>query len=162
MVIENIEKKGWIKIVEAFVSILLIVGVVLVVINKGYISKDISREVYETQISILRSIQLDDTLRSNILVSNKSGYNFSSGESPLPINWDEFDDDEQRILKDVKDKIILQVPNNLDCQAKICGFDDVCTLNEEFNVEIYAEPATIVANYEVFSPRQLKLFCWEK
>ena len=155
-------KRAWIRIVEAFVSILLIIGVLLIVINKGYIGKDISSEVYETEISILRSIQLDNTLRNNILISNKSGYNAASGESPLPIEWDDFDDNEERVLKDVRDKIINQIPNYLECQAKICELDDSCTLNGEIETEIYAKPATIAANYAIFSPRQLKLFCWVK
>ena len=62
-------KRGWIRVVEAFVAILLITGVLLIVINKGYIGKkDISKQVYDTELSILREIELDDGLRNQILI----------------------------------------------------------------------------------------------
>src|SRR3989344_493349 len=62
------DKRGWIRVVEAFVAILLIVGVLLFVINKGYIGKkDISKQVYDAEISVLREIELDDNLREEIL-----------------------------------------------------------------------------------------------
>ena len=162
MVIKRREKKGWIKIVEAFVSILLVVGVLLIVINKGYIGRDVSLEIYEAELSILRGIQVDDSLRNDILVSNKSGYDSSVDESPLPIDWEYFDNNEQRMLQGVKDKINEQVPDYLECKAKICELSDVCLLDEITENEIYTQHATITANYAVFSPRQLKLFCWIK
>lgn len=156
-------KKAWIRIVEAFVAILLIMGVLLVLINRGYIGDNISSKVYEAELSILRGIQLDDELRNNILISNRSDYDPSSGESPLPIEWGAFEDvPGERRLKDVKNKILNQIPNYLDCKAKICELDSACVLSEVTDKEIYAQPATIVANYAVFSPRQLKLFCWVK
>jgi hypothetical protein len=163
MIIEISNKRGWIKIVEAFISILLILAVVLIVINKGYIggNNKLSEEIYQTELSILRSIQLDDTLRRDILISNKSGYPASS-ESPLPIVWEEFDDSEQRTLKELKNKILRQIPDYLDCIAKICDLNNACVLEEEMDYEIYAQKTIIAANYEVFSPRQLKLFCWVK
>src|SRR3989339_37656 len=62
------EKRGWIRIVEAFVSILLIAGAVLVLMNEGYIAKtDISQKVYDAELSILRDIELDETLRTEVL-----------------------------------------------------------------------------------------------
>jgi len=73
-------KRGWIKIVEAFVAVLLIAGVVLIIIDKEYLKKeDISSEVYDTELKILKEIQLNNTLRENILTA-----------SPLPVNWDVF------------------------------------------------------------------------
>ena len=61
-------KRGWIKIVEAFIAVLLITGVLLVIINKGYIGKqDISSKVRETLTAILREIQLDKDARTEVL-----------------------------------------------------------------------------------------------
>lgn len=155
-------KRGWMKIVEAFVSILLVVGVLLIVINKGYIGRDISTEIYDAELSILRGVQVDEILRNNILISNRSGYNHLSNESALPIPWNEFDDNEERILQGVKDKISEQVPDYLACIARICELNDECILGTQTEGEIYTQHITIVANYQVFSPRQLKLFCWIK
>lgn len=144
-------KRGWIKIVEAFVAILLIIGVLLILINKGYIGEDISLKIYEAQISILRGIQVDSNLRMNIL---------NTDENNLAIEWEDF---EFQGLENVKNKIIEQTPDYLNCMAKICKLNDSCLLNDidkPDNKEIYAQPTTISANYLTFSPRQLKLFCW--
>lgn len=157
-----IHKKGWIRVVEAFVAILLIIGVLLILLDKGYLKEDISSKVYEAELSILRGVQLDLELRRNILISNRSGYDPSTEESPLPIEWEEFDDNEQRRLESVKEKINEQVPNYLECIAKLCELGDDCILNDFIDKDIYAKPIIIVADYEVWAPRQLKLFCWVK
>ena len=61
-------KRGWIRIVEAFIAVLLVAGILLFVINKGYIGRrDISQQVYDAQLAVLREIQLNDTLRTQIL-----------------------------------------------------------------------------------------------
>ncbi|GAJ11607.1 unnamed protein product, partial [marine sediment metagenome] len=68
MIIKEKNKRGWIRIVEAFVAILLVTGVLLVIINKQYIGKDdISAKVYDVELSILREIQSDTALRDSIL-----------------------------------------------------------------------------------------------
>ena len=76
-------KRAWIKIVEAFVAILLVVSVLLIVLNEGYIEKnDISLKVYEIELSILREIQSNNSLRADILNIEKS---------ELPVEWKDFE-----------------------------------------------------------------------
>jgi len=139
-------KRGWIRIVEAFVAVLLIAGTLLIVINKEYIGKnDISKEVYEIETSILKEIELDDNLRGQILSVN-----------PLPVEWD-------YIPIDVKNKIIERTPDYLVCMAKICRMNEICVLNSlDPEKEIYAQSIAISASLEIYDPRQLKLFCWER
>ena len=138
-------RRGWIRIVEAFVAVLLITGVLLVIINEGYIGKkDISSKVYEIESSILREIQLNSSLRDEILEA-----------SGLPVNWDDSD-----FPEGVKDKINERTPEYLSCQAKICELESTCILDGNYEEDIYAESALITANLETFSPRQLKLFCF--
>ncbi|MBU2052872.1 MAG: hypothetical protein KJ721_01360 [Nanoarchaeota archaeon] len=142
-------QRGWIKIVEAFTAILLIMGVVLIVIDKGYVKKeDFSLEIYKKGTSILKEIQLNDTFRENILSVDS-----------LPVEWDEFD---SKGLGNVKSKIIERTPNYLDCKAKVCSIDDDCILAINFDKDVYVQSVAIIANLEIYSPRQLKLFCWEK
>ena len=157
-----IKKKGWMRIVEAFVAILLIIGVLLILINKGYIKEDISSKVYKAELSILRGVQLDNELRRNILISNRSGYP-DLVESPLPIEWEEFEDVEgERVLADVKKKINNQIPSYLECIAKICELEDDCILDGFEGMEIYTQHVAITSTYDVWSLRKLKLFCWVK
>jgi len=137
-------KKGWIRIVEAFISLLLITGVLLMVIDKGYIlKKDISSQIYKVELSILREIQLNDSLRNDILNTN------------VPIGWNN-----ANFPQEVKNKIIEKKPDYLECSAKICSMNSICEMDEFIEKDIYAQPVGISANLETYDPRQLKLFCW--
>lgn len=143
-------KKGWIRIVEAFIAILIITGVLLTVINKGYIGKkDISEEVYDSQIVILREIQLDDSYRNAIL---------SVEQDDLPLEWDSFTED----LGGVKTKIEGRTPAYLTCTAKICKMNEICSYSGEDKGDVYALSVAISASSSQYNPKQLKLFCSEK
>ncbi len=141
-------KRGWIKIVEAFVAILLVAGVLLIVINQGYIGKkDISSQVYDVEISILREIQLNYTLRDDVL---------NAGEPP--IRWND-----TNFPQSIKDKINDRAPNYLDCKAKICEMDEICELDEYLEKDVYAQSVAITTTLETPEEqqlRQLKFFCW--
>lgn len=133
-------KRGWIKIVEAFIAIMLVAGVLLFVINKGYIGKaDISDRVYQAQLSILREIELDDNLRTQILNADLNG----------------------TVPQEVLDKINQRKPDYLTCVAKICKMDVICESDEiPLDKDIYAQPVAITTDSTSFDPRQIKLFCW--
>ena len=132
-------KRGWIRIVEAFIAVLLIAGVLLLVINRGYIGKtDISERVYQVQLAVLREIELDSGLREEILSS-------PLGEE-VPIN--------------IQEKIDKRMPDYLTCKAKICDLDAVCALDGYIDSDIYAQAVAIAAQGDTYDPRQLKLFCW--
>ncbi len=142
-------KKAWIRIVEAFIAILLIIGAVLVIIDKGYIQKeDISLKVYEREVAILKEIELNNTFRGYIL-----------SVEDVPVNWSDF---ESRGLGDVKDKINSRTPDYLICEAKICDIGVICNLDESPNKDVYARSVMISTDLEQYKPRQLKLFCWVK
>lgn len=148
-------KQGWIRIVEAFIAVLLVTGVLLIFINKGYLGQgksDYSEKIYNAQISVLREIQLDSTLRTKIL--EYGSIPVSSSEPGFP----------PEVLNKINERI--NEYQYLDCTASICELDKICpqlyTTNKEKN--IYAQAVAISAepNIETFSPRQLKLFCWTK
>ena len=136
-------KRGWIRIVEAFIAVLLISGTLLIVINKGYIGKkDISQKVYDAELAILKEIEMDEGLRKEILRAE---------EGVIPTG--------------VSSRIEQRIPNYLDCQAKICKLNDICVLDlsaEAEDRDVYATPIAIAATSDRYNPRQLKLFCWVK
>ncbi len=139
------QTKGWIRIVEAFVMILLITGILLIVLNKGYLSKkDNSQKIYEDEQGILREIQLNNSLRGEIL-----------NIGTLPVEWDNFS-------VNVKNKIISETKSYLNCEAKICELNKICVLNKTFDRDVYVQSAIITATLDNYNPRQLKLFCWKK
>ncbi|MFH1787524.1 MAG: hypothetical protein ABH811_01925 [archaeon] len=151
MVINIPKKRAWIKIVEAFVAILLILSVVLIILNRGSLEKDSSDRIYNAESSILRGVQIDQNFREKIILIP---------EENLPVEWDEF---ESEGLEDIKNKIIFQTPSYLDCVVNICGENVPCVLDDSDkpkNKEIYAQQVGILYYQETFKPRQLKIFCW--
>ncbi len=141
-------KRGWIRIVEAFVAVLIIAGVILIILDKGYIKKeDPSEKIYEAENSILREIQNNNTIREEIL-------------NPALIEG--IESDEPGFPSSVNNIINLQRPSYLDCKAKICNLDDSCILNDGLEQNVYARSVAITATLTNYNPRQLKLFCWMK
>ena len=142
MVIKN--KKGWIRIVEAIVALLIITGIVLILLNQKHIGQsDISNNIYKIETAILREVQLNDEFRNDIL------------ESTPPVDWND-----TSFPWGIKNKIISRIPNYLDCKAKICSLEDNCVLQDTFKINVYAQSVAIMADLEQYNPRQLKLFCW--
>lgn len=150
-------KRGWIRLVEVFVSIVLLTGVLLVITsrNSSY-NTDIQKEISEKQTAILRDIELNTMLREEIL--NAAG---------LPVEWEEFESE----VPFVKQRINDLTPPDLGCIAKICMINELCLIDdavidaESFSGEdIYVKAAVISAEpgIDVYSPRELKLFCIKK
>jgi hypothetical protein len=141
-------RKGWIQIVEAFVAVLLIAGVMLIMLNKDSFSrKDISNSVYEAELSILREIQTNNTLRAEII----------NAPEPLPIEWENI-----RFPLEVKDKITVRTPDSLYCIGKICPMNETCTLGGDKGKDVYSQSVVISSTLQAVSYRQLNIFCWAK
>ena len=141
-------KKGWIKIAEAFFAVLLLAGISLVVLNNNQ-NKNIDTvsspvETFET--SLIREIELDSVLREEILAT--------SGE----MEWDAFPTEAPL----TKTKIENEVPGFLECTAKICSVSSSCVLIEDTEKSIYVHSVIITANGNQFNPRMLKVFCSNK
>lgn len=145
-----VNKKGWIRIVEAFMAIVFLGGVVLLVMsNQSSISQsDISSQVHDAELAILREIQLNDTLRNSVISVNL-----------LPAEWND-----SQFPQDIKIKILNREPNYLDCVAKICDITDDCTYLTTLKQDIYSESViiTVTISSTTYQSRKLKLFCWSR
>ena len=131
-------KRGWIRIFEAVIALLLIIGVVLTLASKGYLFKeDISETIYELQIGVLREIEKDPYLRQQILV-----------EPVVPIS--------------VKSRILERMPEHLECDSKTCAIDEICSLDSYLDQDVYAQSVAIAATVVTYDPKQLRMFCWVK
>jgi hypothetical protein len=142
-------KRGWIEIVEAFFAVMLVAVFLIIFLNSSNKdAEDFSYEVYQVQISILREIQTNDSLRTEI----------ASAAEPLPIGWED-----SRFPANLKNKIIERTPSYLECVGKICNTIEVCSLEQQIDRDIYSQFVTITATVErgeVY--RRLNLFCWTK
>jgi len=149
MLYHNKNKKGWIKIIEAFIALLLITSALLIVVQKGYTGKkDISEKVYEAQLAVLREIQLDTSLREKIL----------DNSLVLPYEVTSIS------LSEIYTLVNSQMPDYLDCTIAICELDSVCgaPLATPLDKDIYAQAVAIATTPTNSNLRQLKLFCWRK
>lgn len=139
------DNHGWVRIVEAMVGILLIAGFLIVIINNGNAGDTgISEKVYSSENTILREIQLNNTFRTYIL-----------GIGTTSVEFENFD-------VTLKNHITSRIPNYLNCTGKICDFatDSTCTIESSEN-NLYARSVMIATNENTYSPKLLKLFCWE-
>ena len=132
--------KGWIRIAEAFVSVLIVIGAAIVVINGGIQGDDISEKIYDIEISISREIRLNESLRGEIL------------ETSGIIDWNDFP-------SQTKNKIIDKTPKGLKCIAKICPLESACLLEEESEKNVYAHSTLLTSTLTNYNPRTIKLFC---
>jgi len=132
-------KHGWIRIVEALVAILLIIGFVLLIIEGSSVKKDVSSRIYLTENAILTEIQLNSTFRDYIL------------DVSVPLEFENFE-------QDLKNHITNRLPEYLECDAKICAASNVC-INEILEEDVYVRSLMIAGDADVYNPKQLKLFC---
>lgn len=137
-------KRGWIRIVEAFIAIMLIAGAALILMNKGYLGQeDISQKVYNVQHSILKEIAINDAFREEILKL----------------------EDGAAVPQDINIFISSKLPNYLNCTSQICALDSACGTDypaEALEKQVYAQSTAITATTQTYNPKQLKLYCWVK
>jgi hypothetical protein len=130
-------KKGWLKILEAFIAVMLVLGVLLVLISKSNTPLNDSSEILNLQKNILNSVEKDPALVSQVLVNNTSGV--SSYVNKTKPGW-------------------------LNYSVQICDSFAACPLNVSsdiiINHEIYASNILIISNSTFYDERQLKLFFW--
>ncbi|GBE20177.1 MAG TPA: hypothetical protein ENG87_04400 [Candidatus Pacearchaeota archaeon] len=140
-------KKAWIRIVEVFVAVSLIIGILLITLDREYVEKrDDSAGIYEQEISILKTIQLNNSLRNEIL-----------GANSLPLKWADFNSNG---LANVKNKTISETPNYLICEAEVCEISNICIFDKTIEKDVYAQSIMISSNMSEYNPKKLKLFCW--
>lgn len=148
----NKNRKGWIRIIESILAILLIAGVVLIAIRQNQGEKqDISVIVYRAESGILTGIQLNETLREEIL---------NIPIASFPIEWNQSNSFDS-FAPNTKAVINQGAPSYLKCVGKICAADNTCLLENPPDKTVYSESVMISANLQTYSPRLLKLFCWE-
>src|SRR3990172_3792932 len=125
------QKRGWIRIFEAAIAIFLIVIAILVILTSDALNRnDFSQEIYNAEIFILRDVQLNSSLRAEII---------SSGITP-PVEWDS-----ASFPANLKNRIENKTPSYLNCSAKICDTSDLCLLTDAEGKSIYAENVIITA-----------------
>ena len=134
--ITKIDKKAWLRIVEAFLAIIIILGAVLVIMIKQEPKTDISESVYERQGQILEIISKNEALRNDVLIEKT----------------------------DVIESTILElVPGNWNYSINICGLTLICPNPVQVHeTEVYSREKMITSNLTKYAPKKLRFFVWMK
>lgn len=130
--VEN--KKGWLRIVEAFISILIIASVLIIVASRQP-KQDETENVHELQRAILKQVSSNETLRGNILQGKEDN---------------------------TKKFIEKKLPVYLNFSIRICEINEICGMRTYVAKEIYGDEILIASNLTQYSPKKLKFFVWEK
>jgi hypothetical protein len=138
-------KRGWVRIIEVFVSITLIASIALIIIGNNIQERNYSEEISSMELRILKQIRINETLRDEVM------------NAGVPTNWSDF---ESNGLIEVVEKINNEKFSILECEAKICSIDEQCNQDSNIRKNVYARSGVFSTN-NVYNPRQLKLFCWE-
>ncbi|MDD5149132.1 MAG: hypothetical protein PHC28_01445, partial [Flavobacterium sp.] len=112
-----VNKKGWIRIVEAVFAIMLLAGFLVFVVVEKNETSDFGDYAYNIESNILNTISKNETLRQDVL----------DGE-----------------LTKINSFIESEIPNSLNFSTKICEIEDVCGLEiYPGEVDVYADSVLI-------------------
>ena len=142
-------KKGFLRIVEASIGIMAILGTLLLVSLQSDIP-DI--DLTEKIPAILDEIAKNSTLREDIALN----YNFNREADNSQINL--------KIENFFKKRISTP---NVEYDFAICKAEELCALENfplEYNEEVYSYERVVsaVETKPEFEPRKIKLYVWRK
>lgn len=135
----NKNKKGFLRILEAIIAVLIILSTLLFVVVRNNADTATANDVCLQSNSILEEIGKNNTLRENVLNS-----------------------DEEAIKNFLKKRIDNPL---IGYKVRICGVDDLCSLNQGGldDVEICASERLITTTpgRTEFQPKKLKIFLFK-
>jgi hypothetical protein len=140
-----VNKRGWMRVLEATVAILIISSVLIIIYSEQPKRVDLSEEISNLQKSILNEMASDNNLRSHVL------------NSEVSPNYD-------MLLLYIEGKI----PSQLNFSLKICDLSEVsCKLDEEvfktlIDKEVFVEEVIISTDLSTYNPKKVRLFVWSK
>jgi len=133
-------KKGFLRILESVIAILIITGVMLAInLNKPEVSDDSYH--YEIISSSLKEISKNNDLRSKIIQQGK---------------------DSEVLLNDfIKEKI---KDGSLEFNIRVCEVEEICSITYPDNSQgdVYSEQVIISSDLVNFAPKKVKMFLWRK
>jgi len=145
-------KKAWIRIVEAFIAILIVLSAVLIVMSKQVDKTDISEGVYEKQKKILDVIGNNENYREEIIGIDISGDFVEVGMDNEIYSFDDF--------------IKKTIPGTWDFTTCICKVDKFCNPESTPNDrDIFVSETVLSATLEQYpnkESRKLRFFVWRE
>lgn len=125
-------KRGWIRIVEAFIAVLLMAAFLLTLYSTK--AKKTDDEIGKLQDAILDGVVQNNLLRIEVLNNKDTG-----------------------VTSFVKERL----PSGLDFKVRICDVGNICSL-DNYIPEVYVKERIVSSTLDSYKPRKLKLFVWKK
>jgi hypothetical protein len=133
---KKMNKHGWIRIVEAFIAIMIILGAVLVIMSQRPSNNNaVVTTITDRETGIIEFISKNDSLRTQILAGNTAPVNSAVGK---------------------------MMPYNLNFTTNICNVTEICSYGVPIDRDVYVKDVLISSNLTQYSPKKLRLFVWEK
>ncbi|MEM0465735.1 MAG: hypothetical protein QXW97_03490 [Candidatus Pacearchaeota archaeon] len=157
ILINKKDKKAWLRIIEAFLAVLIVFSAIIIVIANKESRNYLDKIIYEKEEYILNLIQKNETLRSYIMIAETCPGNPGCGFS-----------------KEVNDSIYPLIPRAWDYGIKICELDYICVPDNAplSGKEVYYSERLFVSSIsnknpfnnigEIYSPRKIVLGIWSK
>ena len=137
-------KKGWIKVMEAFIAIAILLAVLLLIVqNEKFEAKEISK-INKMQDSFLKKVQINDSLRNEILQTDELPVQNNETGFPEKLNESTFD----------------EFAPSIHCDTKICNHLENCYIEIEKQQNIYVKSLIILANNTEYNPKNIVLSCY--
>ncbi len=133
MVIRN--KRGWLKIFEAVIAIMLILGAVLLIYSNQQNTNTNQRYIADWQVEILNRIAENETLRNATI---------NLQEAPI------------------KNFIENNTLPNLNFTIKICNLTGPCGLDIYIPGDVFSQERIISGLIDHYNPKRIRLFVWFK
>ena len=144
----KMNKKGWLRIIEASIGIIVILGVLVAISFRQNKTIDPSLEL----APYLDEMAKNQTLREGIIAYDLVNLNNSDNSATI-----------EKITGFFYSKINK---NNYNIYLRICSLEDLCPIENypiNFDGNIYsAERIVSSGNTEGFTPRKVKVFVWQK
>jgi len=132
----KINRKAWLRILEAFLAVIIVLSAVLTIIAKQKPKTDISEEVYEKQRQVLDIISKNNDLRNDILMQDNTRIN--------------------NIISNL-------IPGNWNYSTNICNISLICHNPKQVHeTEVYTTEIIITSNLTKYAPKKLRFFVWAK
>ena len=137
-------KKAWIRILEAFIAILLITGVLLVVYSRTVSRPRIADDVYNLQEGLLDEIADNSDFRDEIV---------------------RFERHTETSMAEITAFIQDRTPSGFLFEVRVCEVEEICQLEAYLGEEgqaVYSTERIISSTLEEYNPKKLKIFMWKE
>jgi len=129
-------KKAVIRIIEAIIAVLILLGVVLALISRQSVKADVSGNIYKIEHQILNEVSANNALRTAVLTSDNK-----TVECFIQSRLEKF---------------------SLDFNISVCNPWEFCLCNAPINKEIFTDDAIISTNITEwnFNPKKIVFCAW--